>query len=378
MSDDDDVTHALYGLRPQEFTAHRDAAAKEARAAGDRPLATEIAALRKPTVSAWLMNLLVREDSGLAPQLRALADGMRAAEASLDGEQLRELNTQRRQLVASLAGRARRLGAAAGQRVGESVVQELERTLTAALADPDVTAEVLSGRLTGPREYAGFGAATASGPHLSIVGGAVPDVPLPSARAAAPVRERRAPERRGRLTIVETAKPAKRTEPATSAKPTKPAKPAKPAKPTEPVESAAQRRDRERELARAAAETAARAESERARAALNAAQERQRLAQDAQAAAERELEEWQAMAQTTRRELARGELELRALVAAVERSRAQLDHAEQRQARAGDGVADARAEAKEATAKVRAARDDVTKGERAIARLARTTAPKRS
>jgi hypothetical protein len=50
----------LYALRPQEFTAARDARAAEARRAGDRELADRIRALRRPTLSAWAGNLLVR------------------------------------------------------------------------------------------------------------------------------------------------------------------------------------------------------------------------------------------------------------------------------------------------------------------------------
>ena len=96
MADLDRISADLYGLRPQEFVAHRDAEAKAARADGDRELATAVLALRKPTVSAWLMNLLVRDDEGLAPQLLALGEGLRGAESSLDGDQMRALNGQRR------------------------------------------------------------------------------------------------------------------------------------------------------------------------------------------------------------------------------------------------------------------------------------------
>ena len=164
MSELDDIADELYSGPPSDFIAHRDAAAKAARSDGDRDLAKQITELRKPTVSAWLMNLLVRDDPGFADQVVALGEGLRDAERSLDGPALRELTTQRRALVRSLTARARKLAQPSGQRIGDSVTQELDATLTAALADPQVAREVTSGRLTAAREYAGFGSADTSGP----------------------------------------------------------------------------------------------------------------------------------------------------------------------------------------------------------------------
>lgn len=166
MSELDDVADELYSGPPSDFIAHRDAAAKAARSDGDRDLAKEITELRKPTVAAWLMNLLVRDDPGFADQVVALGEGLRDAERSLDGPALRELSTQRRALVRSLTARARKLAQPSGQRIGDSVTQELDATLTAALADPQVAREVTSGRLTAAREYAGFGSADTGGPTV--------------------------------------------------------------------------------------------------------------------------------------------------------------------------------------------------------------------
>ncbi|KQR11847.1 hypothetical protein [Cellulomonas sp. Leaf334] len=162
MSELDEVVDDLYSGAPSDFVARRDAAVKAARADKDRELATAIGELRKPTVSAWLVNLLVRDDAALAGQIVALGEGLRDAEKSLDGPALRELSKQRRQLVRSLVARARKLAQPTGQKIGDAVVQELDATLTAALADPAVAREVVSGRLTAAREYAGFGSADAS------------------------------------------------------------------------------------------------------------------------------------------------------------------------------------------------------------------------
>ncbi|MBA2554973.1 MAG: hypothetical protein H0V10_15035, partial [Geodermatophilaceae bacterium] len=57
----DAVAAELYALDPAEFTATRTEREKQAKADGDKELAKQIHQLRKPTVTAWLANLLARE-----------------------------------------------------------------------------------------------------------------------------------------------------------------------------------------------------------------------------------------------------------------------------------------------------------------------------
>ena len=49
----------LYGLPPEEFTAARNQVVKQAKDAGDVGSSAALKALRKPTLAAWLANLLV-------------------------------------------------------------------------------------------------------------------------------------------------------------------------------------------------------------------------------------------------------------------------------------------------------------------------------
>lgn len=156
----DEVVDGLYGGPLDDFVVRRDAAVRGVKAAGDKDLARRVGALRKPTVAAWAVNLLVRDDPALAGALRDLGDGMREAERSLDGPALRELGAQRRALVAGLVTRARRLAVGAGQGLSTAAAQEVERTLTAALADPRVADAVAAGTLTHGTEYVGFGMGT--------------------------------------------------------------------------------------------------------------------------------------------------------------------------------------------------------------------------
>ena len=51
----------LYASDLETFTERRAVLAARARAAGERSVAKEIAGLRKPTRSAWVINRLVRE-----------------------------------------------------------------------------------------------------------------------------------------------------------------------------------------------------------------------------------------------------------------------------------------------------------------------------
>ncbi|WUD77027.1 hypothetical protein OG937_37660 [Streptomyces sp. NBC_00510] len=149
-ADLDSVADELYRLPPAQFTAARNAYAQAARKAGDRPLADRIAALRKPTTSAWAANLLARERRDEIGPLLQLGEALRQAHRSLDGEQLRRLNRQQRELVQALSGQAGRLAAEAGQPLAGQAVQEVEETLHAALADPDAGAAFAEGRLTKP------------------------------------------------------------------------------------------------------------------------------------------------------------------------------------------------------------------------------------
>ena len=75
-----DLIDRLYSLPPEQFVAARDEAVADARLAGDRLMATEIAALRRPTVAAWLVNVLVRQRPELVDELFELGESLRAAQ----------------------------------------------------------------------------------------------------------------------------------------------------------------------------------------------------------------------------------------------------------------------------------------------------------
>jgi hypothetical protein len=158
-----DVADELYAVPPEDFIAERTAARDSAKAAGDKALAADIAALPKPSTAAWVCNLLVRRQREEIAQLVELGGLMRDAQANLSGDQLKELGKQRSQVVAALARQARALAAGEGHPVSTAIAEQVEETLRAAVADPDAGAALLGGQLTGALSYNGFGPVDLSG-----------------------------------------------------------------------------------------------------------------------------------------------------------------------------------------------------------------------
>lgn len=148
----DAVAGALYALPREEFTTARDAKAREARAGGDRALATAIGRLRRPTVAAWLVNQLARRRPEELAALGELGARLRAAHEQLDGTALRELSARRRELLTALGKATNELGAADGVPVSESVGRDLESLFTAALAEPAAQRALASGRLSSAKD----------------------------------------------------------------------------------------------------------------------------------------------------------------------------------------------------------------------------------
>ncbi|MFI7489487.1 hypothetical protein ACIBXA_14025 [Micromonospora echinaurantiaca] len=180
-----DLVQQLYSTPPDRFVAARDAAAAEARQAGDPKTAREIAKLRRPTVAAWLVNLLAHRRPELVADLAQLAESLRSAQRELRGSRLRELSAQRRAVVGALVGEVRKLAAQTdgAPPAGKLPLAEVEATLNAALSDTEVAEQVRVGRLLRAASYAGFGEVPR--PQLRLVTGgeeAEPEPPRPERR----------------------------------------------------------------------------------------------------------------------------------------------------------------------------------------------------
>lgn len=143
------IADQLYSLRLEEFVPTRDSWARELKAEAPAVAAT-VASLRKPTVAAWVVNLFVRHEAERVTQMLQVGESLRQAQQDLDGEELRGLTRQRRQLTAALTTTARRLAAARGRQVSRDVAEQVEATLTAAMVDPGCAQAVRSGLLITP------------------------------------------------------------------------------------------------------------------------------------------------------------------------------------------------------------------------------------
>jgi len=144
----EDVARELYGLAPEDFTAARNAAAKEAKGAGDPDLAARVQSLRKPTAGAWLVNQWVRGHADEVQQLLELGARLRAAQGTLGAEELRALDQQRRQLTRAMAAQASAVGREAGRRVTDATTAQVEETLRSAMVDEVAGAALATGLLT--------------------------------------------------------------------------------------------------------------------------------------------------------------------------------------------------------------------------------------
>lgn len=161
----DEIVSELYLLPPTEFVAARNELARQARAAGNREFAETLQNLRRPTRSAWLVNLLARRDSAAMKRLSTVGRELREAQTGLDGVQLRNLAEQRRQVIDELLGRARHRANEAGLRLTNAMLSEVEATLQAALVDLAGSLTVRNGRLERPLSNSGFGPQ----PHVDFV-----------------------------------------------------------------------------------------------------------------------------------------------------------------------------------------------------------------
>ena len=147
----------LYAISPDEFVERRKALVAEARAAKDRPLAKQIGELRRPTRSAWLVNVLARAEPGRVTELLDLGAALQQAQQRMAGDELRRLSKERRILIDTLSRRAAELGSEQGYVATDAAIQEVGQTLQAALGDPAVADLVRAGRVHQAVSYGGFG-----------------------------------------------------------------------------------------------------------------------------------------------------------------------------------------------------------------------------
>ena len=151
------ATEELYRVTPARFTSARDAMAAAARDVGQRELAASLKKLRKPSVGAWLANLLVSEQSSDVEHLVDLGAELRMPKRKVEGDQIRRVSKEKGDVVSKLVRDATSKASREGQSVSASAMLELEATLDAAFADPQAAEMLLQGHLSSGLHYSGLG-----------------------------------------------------------------------------------------------------------------------------------------------------------------------------------------------------------------------------
>ncbi|WP_159007359.1 hypothetical protein [Streptomyces sp. NRRL S-813] len=235
---------------------------EEALAAGNAVLAAQIAALKRPTLSAWASNLLVHSEPQQVARMLRLGERLRQPHRNLNRAQLRRMSRQRSTLVDALSQQARSLAAEAGHPIGQAAQRKVEQTLQSALADPSASEQWASGRLV-----------KALAPPTSLTA-ATAAVDEACARSAAAPHQARAGKPPSKPEVPETKSVRKQRRADEASR-----KPAQAQREAEAAEQRARRREEEHDQAQA--------EVERAEAALRELQQRAtRLAQQLHATVE--------------------------------------------------------------------------------------------
>lgn len=150
----------VFGLPLGEFTAARDALAKELRSSGGADEAKRIKALRKPSVAVWALNQLSRREPDALRELLEAGERLRREQRkAMSGGKaagLREAGAARERAVERLVRAAEAILTDADHAASAGTLAKVRDALTAVATD-EAGAEVLArGRLERELRPAGF------------------------------------------------------------------------------------------------------------------------------------------------------------------------------------------------------------------------------
>jgi hypothetical protein len=154
-----DIEHdidRLYVAPREEFVRERDALVRTLRASGDRTAATEVAAIRKPTLVAWIVNQLAHTERRDVDLL--LDAGKRiidAQEASIAKGGRADLDAAQASLRRAVNGLTEQAGAILGPDASKTTLARVAETLRTAATAADGRELLARGRLS--EELSGTG-----------------------------------------------------------------------------------------------------------------------------------------------------------------------------------------------------------------------------
>ena len=158
MTDEESELDDLYAAPLDQFVKVRNEIAARLRKDGDEAAAARVAALKKPSVSAWAVNQLARTGSLDLQRLIKAGEALEQAQSrALSGEDASGFQDARRDEAAAIS----LLRTAAKQVLPSSSAAILDRivsTLRAGAATPEGRGLLKQGRLTEDLEAAGFAA----------------------------------------------------------------------------------------------------------------------------------------------------------------------------------------------------------------------------
>ena len=150
---------ALYDLPLEEFTKARNDLVSRLRKAHQSEAATEVRALKKPTVVAWAANRLSRDEPKLTAALLEAGERLRdTQQRALAGnarqDEVADAAAAERDAIRGLLSAARRHF---GERATSPLLDKLSQTLRAAAVDSAARSLLEHGRLTEELKAVGFG-----------------------------------------------------------------------------------------------------------------------------------------------------------------------------------------------------------------------------
>lgn len=196
-----EIARSLYATTLPDFVRVRNTRVRELKKSGDTQTAQRVAAFKKPSVAADLVNRLARDDGGLADEIADLGARLRAAQVDADSATLRGLDQERRGLVGRCVAWARAEAERGGGAATEAMLRDVEQTVWAAIVDAWAAATVRAGVLVRPLSPGGFG-------QVDVSGASALDVDEP-AEPDRPVRRRPAKKREPRPETTTGPEPAR-------------------------------------------------------------------------------------------------------------------------------------------------------------------------
>ncbi|KGN42158.1 hypothetical protein [Knoellia aerolata] len=184
---------ALYAVPQTEFIPTRKALAATAKSSAGPAAAKAVLALRKPTLTAWAMNLVPRAGDGSLADVLGLGARMRAAQSTLDTATLTSVRGERDATLTAYVEAVATAAEAEGVELSPAAREEVRASAIAALADETAARALASGQLTRSLHYSGFGevdlsgavGVTSSGSIISVLRGGARSSRVPAEPAEA-------------------------------------------------------------------------------------------------------------------------------------------------------------------------------------------------